>query len=1387
MSITVFIGHSGDRLTVDPSVTTTIDALRSWISTEYGISLRNQILLTAQGKQVRTQTLLTESEIFVFDSSRFNSKSVSSESNSSLGSSGNDFSPGTAPDTISNQNDLQAWQNLFRVRNSWASGLLKGCESRARQAERWQDQQAVIERSLGVAVASLQLHIKNLEQKYAAAETWSEDVLQEQDTQARSWEGDLESLQRISAKSEFTRFIQPMNPSLRRLSQQGNVTTLQGFVDVTSIKKAANGAESLMTDFAQKVVNIREELTTAKNDNDELLRAVDQIGASVESNTSEPVQLLEEIEMVVKKMSSDLDHVQKLPQNHQSISQASKMALLHTRNYLPNLNDYCSEMNQLVLRSQQQRMSASELTLEHMRTLSRIESTLAPLYQDIKTLEAPRDEQQHFATLNTVSRLPSVYGALLVESVRRREWVAKMKRDAGTLQEKVATYQEEEDKRRKKWIRSIEDVVKPEALRSSVLGIEISLQNEGGSWPMVTRDELHEHLNNLAAVYGQIELTEEMDQAIKDLDKPTRKQIKHAKAFKNGSMHEAAFGDTSLFLRGDEQHKTLRETNARLEEELKGQKSRVRKLEDLLHRQTHIGRAGTGDMFTPQSSATADRNVTPPVGTTPHPSDGFARIHQRQTSVPGVEDKRLAKRVVDLEAELRTAQEEVTSRKNSDLEVQKQVEEAMSTKKDLMENMEAQQREFATERRNLERELAEAKERIEEIEGEVERLVGSRDDERNGIDAKVAAFEEENARLKEDASGHAARAATAQDARSALERKLEIAENGRREADVLVQNMRLEQEQRQEVESEQMQLLATAFNHLSPNEEAHSGFAALSSALEELSRRSAAHTKDLEEAVAFAKSENESLWSSNERQKNELATASERQSEIEDQVRQVQDRLDSEQARSKSLEQQLGQEQEQLRMLRTNFADGETGSEVLRQRVADEEARAGKLSSNLAEANSHINSLDVELMRLQKKHKAYSATAESSAARLEKRAEHAKDVSQRLFTQNSRLSRLLERLGLAISYQDDAMVVERASKMGASTSMIDPHSHLNRTISMTSPPPTRKSSAADDTSDLSILRWPDAQTVEDENVHFEAYLQQVSRFNVETFSDAVVKRLRDFEYTARKYNKEAKESSKRADAYKERSLKLKTEGHTKIAVKDFKEGDLALFLPTRGQNKGAWAAFNVGCPHYFLAEREGMRLASRDYIVARINKIEQKVVDLSKPPADGRSLDETSDAAPSIEDDNPFDLSDGLTWWMVHATEERGAGGAPATPGLGKSTVAAANVDARGSIRIKRNNKSDDASKHLNKSLDSRRSSSTSKKSVPGPIVPTIANPSGSPTVSTNAEAVAVDAPYRSESQTSFRPPPAPAGGESSGLGIVTDNDAQAQNDQVRKYPLWGP
>ncbi len=92
----------------------------------------------------------------------------------------------------------------------------------------------------------------------------------------------------------------------------------------------------------------------------------------------------------------------------------------------------------------------------------------------------------------------------------------------------------------------------------------------------------------------------------------------------------------------------------------------------------------------------------------------------------------------------------------------------------------------------------------------------------------------------------------------------------------------------------------------------------------------------------------------------------------------------------------------------------------------------------------------------------------------------------------------------------------------------------------------------------------------------------------------------------------------------------------------------------------------------------------------------------------------------SIDDENPFELSDGLRWYMIDASEEKL--GAPGTPSVGKSTVTASNIEVKGHMGLGRKEHKSSYSganaattmvtKTLTKSLDSRRSSAGSKKSM---------------------------------------------------------------------------
>ncbi|EIW78562.1 hypothetical protein CONPUDRAFT_138782 [Coniophora puteana RWD-64-598 SS2] len=107
----------------------------------------------------------------------------------------------------------------------------------------------------------------------------------------------------------------------------------------------------------------------------------------------------------------------------------------------------------------------------------------------------------------------------------------------------------------------------------------------------------------------------------------------------------------------------------------------------------------------------------------------------------------------------------------------------------------------------------------------------------------------------------------------------------------------------------------------------------------------------------------------------------------------------------------------------------------------------------------------------------------------------------------------------------------------------------------------------------------------------------------------------------RKWQKQCKEYRERAKG--------------KISFRNFGKGDLALFLPTRNSVSKPWAAFNVSFPHYFLQATGHLaeQLKTREWIVARITSITERVVDHKDPSS------------------NPYGLGDGVKYYMLEVED----------------------------------------------------------------------------------------------------------------------------------------
>ncbi|OCH89638.1 hypothetical protein OBBRIDRAFT_794051 [Obba rivulosa] len=132
-----------------------------------------------------------------------------------------------------------------------------------------------------------------------------------------------------------------------------------------------------------------------------------------------------------------------------------------------------------------------------------------------------------------------------------------------------------------------------------------------------------------------------------------------------------------------------------------------------------------------------------------------------------------------------------------------------------------------------------------------------------------------------------------------------------------------------------------------------------------------------------------------------------------------------------------------------------------------------------------------------------------------------------------------------------------------------------------------------------------------------AALEQLRAFDHDHFLEVINKT----GSTIRKWQKQCKEYRERAKG--------------KISFRNFAKGDLALFLPTRNSVSKPWAAFNVSFPHYFLKATGHLaeQLKSREWIVARITSITERVVDHKDPST------------------NPYGLGDGVKYYMLEVED----------------------------------------------------------------------------------------------------------------------------------------
>ena len=1295
------------------------DGLKQWIASSIGVPVSRQILMTAQGKNVKQQHLVNQGNIFIYDK-RF----LLGDESGAVASTEDDAaipSLREPPSELENETSLASWQKLFKSRRAWALEAVDIVRSLSERTAQFSESCENIDRSTNVALDNLKNHVGSLHSLFEKTQAWAQDTLQEHADMLREWNGMTQTLKELPIRDDIGRL---MTPSATEHGQPDVAGTMYTMLDRKALDEADTTLETSTKAFGKQVEQITEAMEQLNKEADQTSSMV-----QVEWPNMEAGSLLEEAETLFKKIDGDYNDVLRAASDTRAISKISRVAADHTKSLLPGLQEVVSESIQIFESARSHKNNLSKICFKVLHEISKTQSNLAGLQGRVSSLALTEDGQHSLEVLDRIFRLPSVYGFILIEAIRRSEWNDRTVADLKVFKEELSQHKDDELRRRKKWTNSMSGFLSEDTATVNAIS-DFTFATPSNPWPFVSREEIFSYIDDLRALELN-EAVEQITQGLRDLDSPVKSRRAKPRPFKNGSIHDSM---QSSFVRNGDDKRVLQDEKTRLEDKVRASESRIRKLEDLLHRQSQMARPASG-MFNPITDFSQPPPSPGPESSRPFdPSSRRSSVSARRLSNQTPDEKVMVQRIVSLEAEVNKLRQEAHAERRSSDQQREKMQEAESVKRDLMANFESQRQEFDEERQRLEDDNHELKIRLEELEEELDRVVGSRDHERSKQDQSITHFRSELERLRKTSNQELDQL---RHTKEGLERDLAAQKEKSSTVDQLLHKLREERSSLQTrnmslandlrmMESLQQDLIGTlrsAHEHLSPAGSAPEDPKRLANALEVLAEGSTFHARGLDDQLQLAIAQSKASDEKIEHLEVQLQQAQLSKREQESKESQKDEQLRQAQHTLETIRKELADEKSQVERLETKFAAGETGSGALKARLAEEEKRVAELTHAKDKSEIQVEVLQQNLDHLREEIQKHDQAQAAIRKHFEAREKKAKDLSERLFQQNDRMIRMLENFGWSISKENKSLIIQRTSKVNASQILgSELGTPMKRQISGSMPV-----QHFTDTADAQTLYWTSGDDSKAEDARYEAFINALSRLDLDATIEMITKRYKDVEGTARRYQKDAR-------AMREKTHRLNSEAHDKIAYRSFKEGDLALFLPTRNQATRPWAAFNVGAPHYFLREQDTHRLQSRDWLLARINKVEERVVDLSRSMgnASTKANAETSEgdgASLQSIDDNPFELSDGLRWYLIDAVEEKP--GAPSTPGLGKSTVAASVIDVRAHMGRKPSGGKDsdkavsgavNAAKTLHKSLDSRRSSEASRRSAGPPLKTTASN-----------------------------------------------------------------
>ncbi|KAK9237644.1 hypothetical protein V1525DRAFT_456545 [Lipomyces kononenkoae] len=1190
MLLRVYNAHTGKLIDLNPEQFLSLPELKDALAMQHGVSSGQQILMTSRATQLRMANLSHETELYLFD--RFLLANPSPNPPQSL-SPLMPLNTQPFPNITSPKPTLTELVELFESRATWSNGLYTRAELLNSSLVATLAEIGVIRKSVDVAVAHLTQHLTNIEKSFKDVLGLAVSISQEQS--ATDWNASLARLDGLNVIDSF------------------GGGKLSAWVDHDKVRTIQKDLVFNSQNIRDRVRDIKFVSDKVSADSEALQRDIvawNDIESKLVDGWDNTSSILEDLQAIVQKINKDAAYIADLPNTPASIRSITRMASLHQREYLPTISGAVSELWEYNRNAQSRKSAVQISSLRHLHTLSMVQSRASPIRPDLASVERELEgSQASLGILKQMDSLPLIYGSLLVESIRRVEWNQRIKALTSEVAEEFATWKEDEQKRRTKWLKrfggnldsfeqnfsnsenstgvdhanattapqtmSMNSIYNLKNASASLFAVELNLISSKEEGVLnVTREDIATFLESLQKVEGTEAMLSEIQEMFAELDhsnqdRSTVSERRRERLFKTGSFTELMRNSISLNRTDARQSSPeyedaahLIKENKRLQEKVKGYESRVRRLEDLLHRQYRSPPAGSTGLFpsvVPIHPLAASRHNTVPLvdpqqqhqvlQQSPPLSQSPRDVSLRSDIANGITNGSAS--AMDLKAELQKLRATLDLEIESSTRVRKQLEETENNvqdieviKQDLLANLSQQEAEFQRERKSLNEEISHLKARIYALEEEEQTLEDSRVDNEGMIANLERALEEQQQR----------------------ERDLERVKSG---LDAEIRELR----DSLRIEREETARLNSLLNDSSKTENS-------------LKRRIEELVDKLELADMSSARKVDIVHEEKLRVEQELALAMSRLAVSEDEK----SRAILESAVTQERADQLAENIRSMWRIISGNREDEPSPEEL------EAALKTKIEEH-ATVLTRLRDLESEVAQAKSAMRDLTKICESRTLK-------ARDLTQRLYTYYRRSRQLMDTLG----------IVYAGTKMVFSYPTVDDHLYKilpekerERRLAEGSACTPDGDSTLSSIPDIDVLYWMDSgeNDVGDSSAEADRYMHYINaiEFDYDEFAAIVRERVKDAEYIAGKWNKMAR-------LYREKARRAKRDATEKIAYKSFKAGDLALFLPTSSKVNDAshaWAAFNDGAPYCFLRDDDAHSLAGRQWMVGRISHMEEDV------------------------------------------------------------------------------------------------------------------------------------------------------------------------------------